>query len=195
MRVRMKMDKAHVAQYIIGVDEVGRGPLAGPVAVCAVFCPRRELRKLRGIRDSKKLSAAQREKWFAKCQSLNVVCSVSFVSAGVIDRAGITNALKLAVRRSLAKLDRSCEVLLDGGLRAPKRFVNQRTIIRGDATEPIISLASVIAKVLRDRLLVRLGRKYPGYGFEKHKGYGTRAHYEVLPKLGLSPIHRKTFIH
>ena len=210
----MQMDKLfHSAiisfrvKYIVGIDEVGRGPLAGPVAVGVLVL--KESRKRfrpdahRGetfLRDSKQLSAKQREKWFeiirAERQRGALDFSVSFVSHKLIDKRGLTWALRIATARSLARLaiPNDSAIFLDGGLRAPKIFKNQRTIIKGDEKIPAIALASIVAKVTRDRLMIRLAKKYPQYGFEKHKGYGTAAHYEALKKHGLCPIHRRSFL-
>jgi len=119
------------------------------------------------------------------------------VSERLIDRNGMGWALRTAVARVLAKLSlplNETSILLDGGLKAPANYINQKTIIRGDEKEWLIALASIIAKVKRDRFLVRLARKYPEYGFERHKGYGTKAHYEAIKRYGLCQIHRKSFL-
>ncbi len=188
-------------KYLVGVDEVGRGPLAGPVAVCALMVRGDLLRKLGRIRDSKGLSEAQRKEWFIKVRAFqkdgDLDFAVTYAREKTIDTIGIVPAVRRALSRSLQKLEREpseCLVLLDGGLEAPEEYENQETIIRGDATETIIALASIVAKVYRDRRMIRLSKKYPGYGFEKHKGYGTRAHYEALQKFGSSPIHRLSFL-
>jgi ribonuclease HII len=192
-------------KYIVGIDEVGRGPLAGPVAVGAIVATRSALRKFSKIKESKSLPCEKREEWFATIKS-RVASSesrvkkldykVSFVSHTVIDKIGIVGAVRRAIRRSLKKLNCApdeCRVLLDGGLKAPAYFADQQTIIRGDKSETIIAMASVAAKVLRDRRMARLAKKYPEYGFEIHKGYGTKAHCEAIRKYGLCEIHRKTF--
>lgn len=188
-------------RYIIGVDEVGRGPLAGPVAVGAFISTPEVLEKIGRVNDSKVLSSQAREEWLFKILALQSQrkChySVTYVPAGSIDSIGIALAIRFALMESLAKLHcdpKECLVLLDGGLRAPKKFVNQKTIIKGDATETAIALASIAAKVHRDRHMVRLAKQYPQYGFEKHKGYGTKAHYEKLLVYGPTNIHRKSFL-
>lgn len=199
-------------KYLVGVDEVGRGPLAGPVAVC-VFCipqkPRHPVSRLGAdffasgvVRDSKKMTAKMREKIFKsisrKKASGHISCAVAFVSASFIDRAGISCAIRTALRSALRVLHifaRECRVLLDGGLKAPAEFTRQKTIIKGDEKEAVIALASIVAKVSRDRKMCAFAKKYPQYGFEKHKGYGTREHYAALQKHGPCPIHRKTFLH
>jgi len=190
----------HSPKFIIGIDEVGRGPLAGPVAVGAVCATRKIFRQFRMIKESKQLSERQREEWCGRISRSvgdELRFAVSFVSPSIIDQKGITFAIRLALSRSLAKLHvppNACEVLLDGGLYAPKKYRRQETIIHGDARETVIAMASVVAKVLRDRRMVQLHKKYPEYGFAAHKGYGTKAHYRALQKHGPSAIHRKSFL-
>ncbi len=186
-------------KYIIGVDEVGRGPLAGPVAVGAVLVTPRILKHFRSIKESKQLTPIAREEWVAKMQSLEcneLRIAVSMVSAAMIDRIGIVPAIRSALARSLEKLEVAgdeCQVLLDGGLYAPERFTYQQTIIRGDAQENAIAMASVVAKVHRDAYMVRLHKKYPLYDFDQHKGYCTRRHVTALKTHGLSDMHRVSF--
>jgi len=201
-----------VKRYVVGIDEVGRGPLAGPVAVAAVAMrelqiSNQDLRFFKGIRDSKKLSAKKRTEWFLKIKkNQNLKYAVSFVSPAVIDKKGISFALRLAVRRCLEKLNKNCKLraaaynlktnnyklLLDGSLFAPPEY-KQKTIIKGDEKVSIIAAASIIAKVTRDRRMVSLSKKFPDYSFEIHKGYGTRLHCELIKKHGLSEIHRQSF--
>lgn len=195
--------------YIVGIDEVGRGPLAGPVAVCAfkigVLSLKIEVRSIEKklgikLKDSKKLSERQREAWFAeikKWQKANVCdFTVSMASAKQIDKIGISKAIQkcLASAISVLRISISDLILLDGGLYAPIEFKNQKTIIKGDEKKEVIALASIVAKVTRDRLMGRLAKKYKGYGFEIHKGYGTQKHYIAIETQGISPIHRKTFL-
>ncbi len=191
-------------RFLVGVDEAGRGPLAGPVAVGLVAVPRGYSVKKHfpGVADSKKLSPKKREALFALLEAAVKRGEVSFVvefsTAACIDRIGITRAIARALNRGLAKLtavlpERTFEVFLDGSLYAPPQYT-QKTIIRGDATESVISLASIAAKVVRDRCMVRAARRFPGYQFEVHKGYGTKAHYTVLLRQGPSTLHRKTFL-
>jgi ribonuclease HII len=190
-----------VSKFLIGIDEAGRGPLAGPVAVGVVVVPQRfDFDLLVGVRDSKQMSELGREIWYEKLHILEETAGlrwrVEFSSATFIDTYGIVPAVKRAIARALRALEvgeSDAHILLDGSLKAPRRFVSQETIIRGDQSEPIISLASVAAKVRRDRLMKRVALQYPDYGFEVHKGYGTQAHREALTKFGLSDIHRKTF--
>ena len=188
-----------------GIDEAGRGPLAGPVAI-AVFGMKAGF-KLKGFpkgRDSKKMSEAEREKWFmifeGEKKKGNVFYEVALPSASVIDTKGIVGAIKKGMEVCLKKLEsagiaggNSC-ILLDGSLKAPERFAFQKTIIKGDEKEPLIACASIVAKVTRDRYMKKVAKKYPGYGFEIHKGYGTAKHRAQIKKLGLSPIHRKSFL-
>jgi ribonuclease HII len=188
-------------KYLIGIDEVGRGPIAGPVAVGAFIFLTPEAKKFfRGVKESKQLTEEKREKWFAKILKVkeqgHVDFAVTFQSEKVIDTRGLTFAIKkcLAVSLETVVIDpEESLVLLDGGLKAPKHFKNQKTIIRGDAKEQVIALASICAKVLRDRQMKELAKQYPGYNFEIHKGYGTRMHYSLVKKLGLSDLHRKSF--
>ena len=170
-------------KWIVGIDEVGRGPLAGPLTVAAVAAPfiKHEAwitkqTNLIGIRDSKKLSALQRQVWNKKIRE-NFLYTLSSVSSQTIDRKGISYAAKLAVARSLKKLSiayslepNALYVVLDGGLHAPSEYKNQRTIIRGDEREPLIAAASIIAKVRRDAYMTGLHKKIPMYGFNQHKG-------------------------
>lgn len=188
--------------FSIGIDEVGRGPIAGPVAVGAFVFLKPGARKLfRGVKESKQLSEAKREAWFARIQSAQrsgqVNFSVTFQSEKIIDTKGLSYAIKTALLTSLYALKIKPErarVLLDGGLKAPANYANQKTIIKGDEKEMVIALASICAKVLRDRKMNLLAKKYPKYGFEKHKGYGTRAHYQAIKKYGMLKTHRRSFL-
>ena len=190
---------------LIGIDEVGRGPVAGPVAVGAFFILDEsfivEVKKFPiPLRDSKQLSRIQREAWYKKIEEWQAEgkCdfSVAMVSAGEIDQHGISRAIKKALAETLDTLecDGECLILLDGSLHAPIEFVHQITIIKGDEKEPVISLASIVAKVIRDRHMIKLAERYPKYGFERHMGYGTEEHYKAIKKYGLSPLHRKSFL-
>lgn len=190
-----------MARVIIGVDEAGRGPLAGPVAVGVVAVAERFdfARHFPGLKDSKKLSEKKREEIYAKMQVLvkskRLAFIVVFSSHRVIDKKGITKSVARAVRfgvRTLAPKHHAVEVLLDGLLRAPKEY-RQKTIIRGDESQPEISLASVAAKVERDRFMKRISKKYPEYDFARHKGYGTKKHMASINKFGLCDIHRRTY--
>ena len=183
-------------KYLIGIDEVGRGPIAGPVAVGGIIVYHKDLKKylnktFKGIKDSKKLSEAQREKWLEKINQEktlgNIDFKVSFVSHKIIDLIGLSKSIKLALNRTLMKLKHNSDktrVLLDGGLKAPEIYKNQKEIIKGDEKEIVIALASVAAKVKRDQKMVRLAKRYPQYGFNEHKGYGTKRHYKSIKKYG-----------
>ena len=203
------VEKIATTQWLIGIDEAGRGPLAGPVAVGVVAMRYSDYNKLdlqkKGIRDSKKLSEKQRHEWnewmLSEVRAKRMFSTVSLVSHTTIDAYGIVPAIKAGIENGLKRVTShvdivspSCQVLLDGGLRAPEEFTNQTTIIRGDEKEPIIALASIIAKVTRDTHMIALAKEYPEYGFDVHKGYGTVAHYQTIHTHGLTPIHRKTFL-
>lgn len=188
-------------EYVIGVDEAGRGPLAGPVAVGVVKAPKDYdfLSVFAGLNDSKKLSEKKREVLFQtlleKVRMGELSYCVKRVDALLIDKYGISRAVRRSVTSGIQKLAPEPEgvtVYLDGLLHAPKEYV-QETIEGGDGVVPAIMLASIAAKVSRDRLMRKLALEYPLYGFEQHKGYGTKAHQEAIRMYGLSPIHRRTF--
>jgi len=187
-------------RFTIGIDEVGRGPLAGPMTVCALIVPATfNLKQLLGVRDSKKMSDKDREEWYQKARVWKRGGKINFyirsISAKKIDEIGIARATRYLVRRALQDVnEQGVRVKLDGLLYAPSRFEKQETITHGDAIEPVISFASVIAKVFRDRKMRRLARRFPDYGFDKHVGYGTKAHYDAIKKYGLTPEHRRSFL-
>lgn len=189
-------------RYIVGIDEAGRGPLAGPVVVAGVkMTPWLAGSFLCGIRDSKKLSSKKREEWFVRLTSHpKVEWSVARVSPATIDLINIRQATLLGARRVFSRLsldsrlslENTQAVLLDGGLFLP-RGIRQRTIIKGDEKIPVIAAASIIAKVTRDRLMIRLHKKYPEYRFDRHKGYGTVLHREMIEQYGRCEMHRVSF--
>ena len=235
-------------KYEIGIDEVGRGPIAGPVAVGAfLFLDEKARRQFKSVKESKQLSEAKREEWFALIEEHKkkglLDFAVSFQGEKVIDSKGISFAIKKALKESLEKVcrnlrpshsnglefkgsrghlglrgsqkcsagsnakltrlklpnfensnDESVSVLLDGGLKAPLEFINQETIIKGDEKIQVIALASICAKVLRDRKMIKLGKKHRQYGFERHKGYGTKEHYMAIRKHGILGAHRRSFL-
>lgn len=187
-------------KFIAGIDEAGRGPIAGPVSVGVLVVEKKHLRFLRGIKDSKKLSEKAREEWFFKIKTLsekNIFrWSVVLVSEKIIDKKGISFAIRTGIHASLTKLKvgENTEILLDGALKAPAVYKYQKTIIKGDEKKPVISAASIMAKVVRDRHMKKISKKYPDYAFEKHKGYGTKEHYKKIKKHGLSKIHRRSFL-
>ncbi len=192
--------------YLIGIDEAGRGALAGPVAVGAVCMPadfawrdvfaaitkRGEPR----LRDSKKLSAAQRETLYEIIAVHGELrCAHAFSDAAMIDKIGIVPAVHAAAARAIDCLSvspREASVLLDAGLRVQPEW-KQEAFVRGDETIPVIALASIVAKVLRDRFMTQIAPLYPAYGLEAHKGYGTFAHRQAIHQEGLSVIHRFSF--
>lgn len=187
---------------MVGIDEAGRGPLAGPlsVGVAVLFVPSRELPFWHRVKDSKKLSKKSREEIFLEIKKAKKDGKLSYacvmIGPKTIDRVGLTKAARLGVARALASLSlpkKRTEVLLDGSLFAPRGY-KQRTIIRGDDKYKIIGMASIVAKVTRDKKMKKLAEKYPDYGFEVHSGYGTKAHYQAIRKIGLSPIHRRLFL-
>lgn len=189
-------------RVLVGIDEVGRGPLAGPVAVGAVaFLSPISREDFPKARDSKKLSARAREEIAAQVDTYaakgQLAYTVQYASAGAVDRDGIVSSIYDALARALEALSLDpahTDVRLDGALKAPNTFLRQKTIIRGDETELSISLASIVAKVARDHLMEEEGRRYPQYGFEKHKGYGTVFHYQAIREHGLCPLHRVSFV-
>ncbi len=181
-------------KYVVGIDEAGRGPLAGPVAIAAVVMPAGAKSKASKVRDSKKLNYKQREEIYSGLK-LKFVCSL--VGEKIIDKLGIVRAVRIGIKRCLKRLNFApacCRILLDGSLKAPARYRNQKTIIKGDERVQIIALSSIVAKVRRDRRMIKLSQKYPAYDFHVNKGYGTRAHYRALKKHGPSPIHRRSFL-
>lgn len=186
---------------IVGVDEAGRGPLAGPVAVGVVVIPEDfDWRIIPGVKDSKKIAPKNRERIYKIARTLkrahHIDYAVSLVSASMIDRVGITTAVRMGIDRCFRRLtlDPACTIVkLDGLLRAPSRFIEQETIIKGDSKEKVIGLASILAKVTRDRVMVRHARRYPQYAFDAHKGYGTELHYKAIQEHGLSILHRMSF--
>lgn len=198
------MDKR--AKYVIGIDEAGRGPIAGPVAVGGVMIRADILRKMKrvdlaGIRDSKKLTEKKREEWLVAMRAWKkegmIDFAVTLVPADAIDTRGIAPSIRKGIASVLKKLGadpRSSRVRLDGGIKAPEEFVMQQTIIKGDEKEAIIALASIAAKVTRDIKMKGFAKHFPGYGLEVHKGYGTKAHYAAIKKQGIVSIHRMTFL-
>ncbi|NBW48759.1 MAG: ribonuclease HII [Betaproteobacteria bacterium] len=176
---------------VAGVDEAGRGPLAGPVVAAAVILD--DLRPIAGLNDSKKLSAARREKLFDEIRAKALCCSIAQASVEEIDEINILQATLLAMRRAVEGLRlKPAKVLVDGN-RLPVLDVLAEAIVKGDATVPAISAASILAKVTRDRWCTELDARYPQYGFATHKGYGTAEHLAALQTHGACPEHRKTF--
>jgi ribonuclease HII len=176
---------------VAGVDEAGRGPLAGPVVAAAVILD--DMNPIKGLNDSKKLTALRREKLFDEIRAKALCCSVAQASVEEIDRLNILQATLLAMRRAVEGLRlKPSKVLVDGN-RLPVLDVLAEAIVKGDATVSAISAASILAKVTRDRWCSELDRRYPQYGFAAHKGYGTAEHLAALRAHGACPEHRKTF--
>ncbi len=183
-------------RWVAGLDEAGRGALAGPVAVGAVILPPEEalLATLDGVRDSKQMTARQRAHWMRRIQQAAIAWAVGLASPEEIDARGIAAAIQLAASRALQGLSRPPQALLcDYGLRSPAPDLPQESLVRGDARSLSIAAASILGKVYRDRLLQQLAWRFPGYGLAQHKGYGTRAHRLALQRLGPTPIHRRSF--
>ena len=179
-------------ELICGVDEAGRGPLAGPVCAAAVILPKGLV--IPGLNDSKKLSDKRRRELFPIIQQEAVSFGIAFASQEEIDEINILQATFLAMRRAMEQLNPQPEFALIDGNRETDFGVPCKTVIKGDSLSANIAAASVLAKVTRDNWMMEAAEKYPGYGFEIHKGYGTKAHYAALEKLGPCPIHRGTFL-
>ena len=177
---------------ICGVDEAGRGPLAGPVCAAAVILPKHL--QIPGLTDSKKLSDKKRRELFPIIQQQAIAYGIGLASEAEIDEINILQATFLAMRRALDQLSIRPEIALIDGNRETDFGLPVRTVVKGDSLSANIAAASVLAKVTRDNILVELASQYPEYGFEIHKGYGTKAHYEALRTYGPCPIHRKSFL-
>jgi len=200
-RLRLAELKAYEAELhcrgygcIAGVDEVGRGPLAGPVVAAAVVLP--EDFNVLGVDDSKKLSEKKREELFELIVDNAVACETGMADHSVIDEINILQATKLAMREAIEKLRGKTNVdyVLFDAMRIDEIELPQESVVKGDAKILSIAAASIVAKVTRDRMMVEYAAEYPGYAFEKNKGYGTKAHYEGIEKYGICPIHRRTFL-
>lgn len=178
--------------YICGIDEVGRGPLAGPVVAGAVILPKDE--PILYLNDSKKLSEKKREQLYDEIMEKAVAVGIGMVSPARIDEINILQATYEAMREAISKLAVKPDLLLNDAVTVPEVEIRQIPIIKGDAKSVSIAAASIVAKVTRDRLMAEYDRVIPGYDFAKNKGYGTKAHIEALKSQGASPIHRRTFI-
>ncbi len=179
-------------EYICGIDEVGRGPLAGPVVTAAVILPKDC--EILYINDSKKLSEKKREALYEEIQEKAIAIGIGMSSCERIDEINILNATYEAMRQAIGKLSVRPDVLLNDAVRIPEVDIPQVPIIKGDAKSVSIAAASIIAKVTRDRMMVEFDKMYPGYDFASNKGYGTGKHIEGIKELGITPIHRKTFV-
>ena len=177
---------------ICGVDEAGRGPLAGPVCAAAVILPRNI--EIVGLNDSKKLSEKSREKLYDEICEKAMSFGIAFASVEEIEEFNILNAAMLAMNRAIAQLEPQPELALIDGNRSSAIEINSRCVIKGDAKCADIAAASLLAKVTRDRYMLEMAEKYPEYHFERHKGYGTKLHYEALREYGPCEIHRPSFL-
>jgi ribonuclease HII len=186
-------NQAHSAgfQTVCGIDEAGRGPLAGPVFAAAVILP--EGFAVEGIDDSKKLTPKKREALFGEIAK-NAIWGIGFATEGEIDQVNILQATFLAMKRAFDALNVRPDFALVDGNQMPSLGVKTQTVIRGDSLSESVAAASILAKVSRDRLMVEIDRIYPEYGFAKHKGYGTAYHRAMLKKYGPCPVHRRTFL-
>lgn len=178
--------------YIAGMDEAGRGPLAGPVSCACVIMPLDADKIIDGVDDSKKLTEKKREELYDKIMNTAIAYKVVFKDEKIIDQINILQATKLGMMEAYNGLSVKPDMLLVDAVKLP--IENSIGIIHGDAKSYSIACASILAKVTRDRYIVEMSKKYPEYGFEKHKGYGTKAHIEALKQYGKCPIHRETFI-
>lgn len=179
-------------ELICGVDEAGRGPLAGPVCAAAVILPKHL--QIPGLTDSKKLTDKKRRELFPMIQEQAIAYGIGLASESEIDEINILQATFLAMRRALDQLSVRPEITLIDGNRETDFGLPVKTVVKGDSLSANIAAASILAKVTRDNLMVELAEKYPEYGFEIHKGYGTKAHYEALRTYGPCPIHRRSFL-
>lgn len=184
--------KAKGFMSVCGVDEAGRGPLAGPVFAAAVILPNGC--EIEGLNDSKKLSEKKRDALFDIIKEKAISWSVASVDEKIIDEINILQATYIAMRKAIEGLDVPADYALIDGNRMPPLDIEGETIVKGDGKSPSIAAASILAKVSRDRFMLELDKKYPQYQFAKHKGYGTKLHYEMLTEHGISDCHRKTFL-
>lgn len=196
-RERLQKMRQYERQYaghalICGIDEAGRGPLAGPVVAGAVILPKDC--EILYLNDSKKLSASKRELLYDEIREKAVAVGVGMASPARIDEINILNATYEAMRDAVAELGVSPDILLNDAVTIPEMSIPQVPVIKGDAKSVSIAAASIIAKVTRDRLMVQYDEILPGYGFAQHKGYGSKEHIEALKRLGATPIHRQSFI-
>ena len=179
-------------RLLCGVDEAGRGPLAGPVCAAAVILPQNC--EIEGLNDSKKLTEKKREALFAVITAAAVSYGIAFATVEEIEQHNILAATFMAMNRAIAKLDPAPELALIDGNRSAGIEIPSRCVVGGDGKCADIAAASVLAKVTRDRYMLQMAELYPEYGFEKHKGYGTKAHYDAIRAYGPSPIHRPSFL-
>lgn len=180
-------------KYVAGVDEVGRGPLAGPVVCCAVIMPLNDNDIIEGVDDSKKLSESKREKLAALIREKAIAVSVAEVPPEEIDEINILNAVKKCMTAAVNGLTAKPDITIVDGCDLKLGF-NAEYVVKGDLKSYTVGCASIVAKVYRDEMMKKLAEKFPAYGFEKHKGYGTAAHIKAIKENGPCSLHRKTFI-
>lgn len=177
---------------ICGVDEAGRGPLAGPVCAAAVILP--EHLQIPGLNDSKKLSDKKRRELFPIIKEQAIAYGIAFASVEEIDEINILQATFLAMERAVEQLNGQADFALIDGNREPKLDIESMAVVKGDSRSASIAAASILAKVTRDDYMEELASRYPQYGFEVHKGYGTKRHYQALEEFGMCPAHRRSFL-
>lgn len=177
---------------VCGVDEAGRGPLAGPVCAAAVILP--DGLVIEGLDDSKKLTEKKRDALYDVICEEAVSYGIAFASVEEIEELNILQATFLAMKRAVESLEVKPDLALVDGNQKPPLDIQARTLVKGDAKSPSIAAASILAKVTRDRLMVEIAEQYPQYEFPKHKGYGTKLHYEKIMEHGISPVHRRSFL-
>ena len=177
---------------LAGVDEAGRGPLAGPVCTAAVILPPHP--ELCGLNDSKKLSEKRREALYEQIIQQAIAYQIVMVGPETIDQINILQATMLGMKQALEALDPQPALALVDGNRCPDTLIPTRALVKGDATSACVAAASILAKVTRDRYMIKLGQEYPQYQFEKHKGYPTKLHYQLIEQYGIQPFYRKSFL-
>lgn len=177
---------------VCGVDEAGRGPLAGPVCAAAVILP--DGLVIEGLDDSKKLTEKKRDALYDIICEEAISYGIAFASVEEIEEMNILQATFLAMKRAVESLDVKPDLALVDGNQKPNLDIQARTLVKGDAKSPSIAAASILAKVTRDRLMTEIAEQYPEYEFPKHKGYGTKLHYEKIMEHGISPVHRRSFL-
>lgn len=188
-----EFDKKYLDKYskICGVDEAGRGPLAGDVFAAAVILPDTEIA---GLNDSKKLTEKKREMLYDEIIKNAVAYSIATASVAEIEQLNILNAALLAMKRAIEGLTITPDIALIDGNKKPKISIYSETIVKGDSTSACIAAASILAKVARDWYMMKMSKKYPNYGFDKHKGYGTKMHYQKISEFGSCELHRPSFL-
>lgn len=191
--IEEKIYNSKEVKYICGIDEAGRGPLAGPVVIAAVIMPRNSM--IEGVNDSKKVSEKKREKLYEEITSSSITWAVGIIDQNEIDDINILNATKKGLTQALTELEQRPDIILvDALTKIDTLGIPYESIIKGDAKSYSIAAASIVAKVTRDRIMRQWDEIYPQYGFEKHKGYGTAMHINAIKEYGPCPLHRKSFI-